>query len=116
MSTPTVYTPKPLVSPSLLPGSTTTIYTCPAGGGQITSLLLCNVSGGAAAATFWAVPSGGSPADDNAVAKAYAVPTDGGGYNILPGGLFFMRAGDTIRGIADTPSAVAVHLHGVEFS
>lgn len=115
MATPTVYTPKPLITPLLLPGATTTLYTAPAAGAQLTALVACDVTQGGIAVTLWAVPSGGSVQDGYAVVKDYALPTDGGGYNLLPGGLFFMNPGDTIRGIAGSGSSVAVHLHGVEF-
>jgi len=84
------------VGPIALTGADQTIYTCPTSPAGVKATLrsidVCNTSpgGGARLLTCYLVPSGGSPGDDNALAKDLEVARN------AAKGITTLEAGDSI--------------------
>jgi len=116
MATPTVYTPKALVTPSQLAGTAGTIYTVAASTTtQINQIILVNDTTSAVTATLYLVESGGSAGVANLLLNAKTIPTDGSPL-IYEFTQLFMDTGDTLQALASTADQVTIHLTGVELT
>lgn len=117
MSTPSVLTPKRLVTPAQLTGSATTLYTVPTGTTtQIKQIILCNDTTSAVTATLYLVPTGGSAGVTNLILNAKAIPTDGSPLIYAFDEGLIMNAGDTLQGLASTTAQVTYHVTGDELA
>lgn len=117
MATPTVITPKRLVTPAQLTGSSTTLYTVPASTTtQVKQIVLVNDTTSAVTATLYIVPSGSSADDTTILIKAKSIPTDGTPYILAFDEGFLLNAADTIRGLASTTAQVTYHITGDEMT
>ena len=98
-------------------GSSVTVYTAPtAGSGTraiIKDLLICNLTGGTPTFTIDLVPSGGSVSSTTKWYNAYALTAN---QHLHLRVSAVLEAGDTIRILASTTSAVAINVHGAEWA
>ena len=114
MATPTVLTPKPLISPQQLTAANATYYTVPASTvTQLKEIILVNDTTTAVTATIYIVPTGGSADDTNILLKAVNIPSDGTPV-VFEFDSLFMAAATTIQGLASVTAQVTIHLSGVE--
>jgi len=122
VATPTAQTPF-AVDPVQLPlvgGGATTLYTVPADTHSVLGyILVVNDNTTAVKVTLYYAPNGGAAGDDNIICKAFSIPGDGVGVNILEEMKlkdFHMETGGTIRGFADVADQATVHIGGWEYS
>ncbi len=112
MTTPVNFTPV-AVDPQQLGASLGDLYTAGASGAFVHYIGLVNDDVTAVTATLHYVPSGGSAGDDNIIAKAIVVPSNGLMINALAalgGTPLAMEAGGKLRGLASAASQVTVHI------
>jgi|ERR1035437_2827745 hypothetical protein len=118
MATPTVFTPKRLMTPALLPvfGSIAANYTVPAlTVTQIKEVIFANTVATANTVRLYLVPSGGSLGDLNCVMKDFSLPTDGTPI-IFEFDSLYMNAADTLQASAANASQVSMHVTGTELA
>ena len=108
-----------------LTAASTTLYTAPSAPttanalginplAAIETIWLCNTDTAARTVTLYVVESGGSAADNRAVAKDLSIPAKSS-IELSPAGGFLLEASDTLRGLADTTLKVTVLVTGTEF-
>ncbi|MBK7082868.1 MAG: hypothetical protein IPH55_19730 [Betaproteobacteria bacterium] len=95
-------------------GSSVTVYTVPASTRAIIKdLLICNLGSGTPTFTIDLVPSGGSVSSTTKWYNAYALTAN---QHLHLRVSAVLEAGDTIRILASTTSAVAINVHGAEWT
>ena len=95
-------------------GSSVTVYTVPASTRAIIKdLLICNLGGATPTFTIDLVPSGGSVSSTTKWYNAYALTAN---QHLHLRVSAVLEAGDTIRILASTTSAVAINIHGAEWA
>lgn len=95
-------------------GSSVTVYTVPANTRAIIKdLLICNLTGATPTFTIDLVPSGGSVSSTTKWYNAYALTAN---QHLHLRVSAVLEAGDTIRILASTTSAVAINIHGAEWA
>jgi hypothetical protein len=118
MATPTIFTPV-ATDPVQLGTSTSTLLTAGTGGAVLDYILVVNDATTSVKITLYYVPSGGSPGDDNIIAKDAVIPAGGWGVNVLEeidARPFHMEPSSTIRGLASAASQATVHIGGTDYA
>jgi len=95
--------------------SVETLYTVPASTIAIVKdIHICNNTVSGCYISFWLVPSGNSPTDENVMFYQWSVPAHDfvhwTGFQVLD------TAGDTIRAQAEIADQITVHVSGAEIS
>lgn len=98
-------------APTVLTTSAATLYTVPTDNVLRSAVLrLSNTTAGLVTATVYAVPSGGTAADSNAVVKGLGIPANGFYDVAVP----VMSEADFIQALASAGTSVTAHfLQGV---
>lgn len=103
-----------LFEPAALTTSDALYYTVPNGKTLRNGMArLTNVTAGAVTTELYAVPSGGTSSDANAIIKGYSINAN----SFLDVELPIMKAGDELRGLAGAATSITMHyLDGALFS
>lgn len=115
MASPTSLSPQRLFAPADIGNSVGTLYTSTSVTTQIQGIWLCNHTTASVTVTLYAVPSGGSAQDSNAIVKD--LPIGPKGYVKLDvGGAIYLASGGTLQAVASAATSVSVFAGGVQIA